>query len=488
MPCRPWSRTSRATSSSGTPGWRPASLMTIGRLTPVTTSTSPCWRNIEAMLVGVPPNMSVIKSTPPPSETRSMARRISFLAASTSSCQPMETAVMCLKFPMMVSAADSSSFATCPCDTMTPATRPAAPSSLTLSGISQLRLSRLEGFSPPARLPLLRLAHVAVDGRRLVAAAAEVARDPVGRHHGAVAAARAADADGDVGLALAPVEREQVVDEFREAPERLAHLVARVEEAHDARVVPRQLAQLRHEVRVRQMSYVKQQINVVRRAVLVAEAVDLHAHPRAAALRAEALDEEAAERVHGVLGGVDDLVGELPDLGHRVALAADGFEQAVAGVGRVRAARLAEAAHERLVRRLEEEDEDAQARGAQLLQTFGELAEEATLADVHDERGALDVRAVVVFGLHETAEGRHQRQRQVVHAEVAEVFERVRRRRHPRAAQPRDDDNVGRALRRRAADALALLPLLSHPPPLRDAGSRRASPRNSRPHCNRAGA
>src|SRR5687768_5403744 len=303
MPCRPWSRTSRATSSSPAPGPWLASLMTIGRLTPVTTSTSPCWRNIEAMLVGVPPNMSVIRSTPPPSLTRSMARRISFLAASTSSCQPMETAVMCLKCPMMVSAAESSSVATCPCETITPATR-RAPSSFALSGISSAPSSL------PFGLPPLRLAHVAVDGRRLVAAAAEVARDGVGGHHRAVAAARAADADGDVGLPLPAVEREQVVYQLGEAPQRLAHLVAVAEVPHHPRVVPREVAQLGDEVRVREVAHVEEEVRVVRAAVLVAEAVDLHAHPGGAALRAEALDEHAAQGVDGVPRGVYDLVGQ----------------------------------------------------------------------------------------------------------------------------------------------------------------------------------
>src|ERR1044072_1410779 len=110
------------------------------------------------------------------------------------------------------------------------------------------------------------------------------------------------------------------------------------------------------------MSHVEEQINIVRRAVLVAEAVDLHAHRGPAALGAETLDEKATERVDCVLGSVDDMVGELAYLGHRAALAADGFEQAVARLRRVRPPRLAEAAHERLVRCLEEEDEDAQPR------------------------------------------------------------------------------------------------------------------------------
>src|SRR5215212_5439243 len=235
MPSRPWSRTRRASSSSDSPPCWLATFMTIGRLTPVTTSTSPSFRNIDAMFVGVPPNMSVIISTPAPSETRSIARRTSFFAASTSSCQPMETAVMWRTWPMIVSAADTNSFATCPCETMTPATR-RAPSPFSFSGIR-----------PP---PPLSLAHVAVYGGGVVAGAAQVSRDGVGDHHGAVAAARAADADGDVGLALALVERQEVVDQLREAAHGLANLVALVEEADDARVVAREVSEFGHEVRV----------------------------------------------------------------------------------------------------------------------------------------------------------------------------------------------------------------------------------------------
>src|SRR5947209_17874493 len=110
------------------------------------------------------------------------------------------------------------------------------------------------------------------------------------------------------------------------------------------------------------MSHVEQKINVMRAAVLVAEAVNLHAHRRAVESGTEALDEQATERVNRVLGSVYDLIGERAQARHRRALAADGLQKAVACVRRVRAARLAEAAHERFVRGLEEEDEDAQAR------------------------------------------------------------------------------------------------------------------------------
>src|SRR5947209_19429040 len=108
-------------------------------------------------------------------------------------------------------------------------------------------------------------------------------------------------------------------------------------------------------MRVRQMPHVEQEINVVRAAVLVAEAVDLNAHRRAVESGAEALDEESAQRVNRVLGSVNDLVCVRAYVRHGGALAAYGFEQTGARVRRVRSSRLAEAAHERLVRRLEEE-------------------------------------------------------------------------------------------------------------------------------------
>ena len=92
-----------------------------------------------------------------------------------------------------------------------------------------------------------------------------------------------------------------------------------------------------------------------------------------------------------MVGGVDDLVGERAHVLHRGAFAADGLGEAVARVRRVRAARLAEAAHERLVRSFEEEDVDVLARRAQLLQARRELFEEAALADVDDEGGALEL-------------------------------------------------------------------------------------------------
>ena len=68
---------------------------------------------------GVPPNMSVSSSTPSSPRTRAIACAISSRASFTSSCQPMETAVNCGRSPTIISAALTSSVASCPCVTTT---------------------------------------------------------------------------------------------------------------------------------------------------------------------------------------------------------------------------------------------------------------------------------------------------------------------------------------------------------------------------------
>src|SRR4030095_10711445 len=94
----------------------------MGRLTPVTTSTFSWPRNVDAMLVGVPPNMSVRMRTPSGVRTRSSALRIIVAAVSTSSCHPRDTAAIPWISPTIISAALSSSIASLPWVTIRPPT------------------------------------------------------------------------------------------------------------------------------------------------------------------------------------------------------------------------------------------------------------------------------------------------------------------------------------------------------------------------------
>src|SRR4051812_4264687 len=80
--------------------------------------------NVIARFDGVPPNMSVSRRTPASPRTRSIACEMSSLASLTSSCHPIETAANRGRSPTIISAALSSSMASCPCvTTTTPITR-----------------------------------------------------------------------------------------------------------------------------------------------------------------------------------------------------------------------------------------------------------------------------------------------------------------------------------------------------------------------------
>ena len=108
----------------------------------------------------------------------------------------------------------------------------------------------------------------------------------------------------------------------------------------------------------------------------------------------------------------------------RLALAPDAVGDRAALGGRMRPARLAEAAHQHVVARLEVDhlERDAGARAAR--RTPGNVVEEAPLAHVDAERDAADVLARALPQLDEARDERH---RQVVDAVEAEVLEHVDR-------------------------------------------------------------
>ena len=139
---RPRSRSGRSRGSvapraAGSVAWRsPASFISIGRFTPVITSTCCAARNGRPRLAGVPPNMSVSTMTPAGRATRVIAAAIASRAVSTSSCQPIETATKPESSPTIISAALTSSVASCPCVTTTTPTSGPRGMSTTVGGSS----------------------------------------------------------------------------------------------------------------------------------------------------------------------------------------------------------------------------------------------------------------------------------------------------------------------------------------------------------------
>src|SRR6266487_4710452 len=93
MDSLPPSRTRCAKSESDSVAAWLDSLITIGRLTPLTISILWSSRNMEAISMGAPPNISVIKRTPLAWLTLSIALSISSRATSALPCQVIEADV-----------------------------------------------------------------------------------------------------------------------------------------------------------------------------------------------------------------------------------------------------------------------------------------------------------------------------------------------------------------------------------------------------------
>src|SRR5215471_18310709 len=98
---------------------RLASLISIGRLTPATTSILARSITEIARLDGVPPNMSVSNTAPSPVSTAAIERRISCRRSSMSSSGPMQTATICVCAPTTCSSAATNSAASRPWVTKT---------------------------------------------------------------------------------------------------------------------------------------------------------------------------------------------------------------------------------------------------------------------------------------------------------------------------------------------------------------------------------
>src|SRR3974390_2304573 len=103
-----------------------ASLISIGRLMPASTSTLGWLMTEIARLDGVPPNMSVRMATPSPVSTRLTASRMFLRHCSTSSSGPMVTASIWRWGPTTCSSAERKSMARRPRGTTT---RPISPNS-----------------------------------------------------------------------------------------------------------------------------------------------------------------------------------------------------------------------------------------------------------------------------------------------------------------------------------------------------------------------
>ena len=137
---------------------------------------------------------------------------------------------------------------------------------------------------------------------------------------------------------------------------------------------------------------------------------------------------------------VDDAVGDLAHVRHRLALGADRVEHVALAAERMAPPALVVAAHERLVARLEEEHFDGVAAALQLVRAHRAGARGTRLRA--RRRRAPRAATSLPRPRDEVGERRDQRGGQVVDAEEAHVLEALDGVALPRPAQPGDDDEA----------------------------------------------
>src|SRR5947208_1279526 len=284
--------------------------------------------------------------------------------------------------------------------------------------------------------PLLFL-QIAVDDVRRVTELVEEPSELFCQRHRAMAAPGAADRDRQIGLALALVAREQELEKALEVLEELSALRIVEDELSHARVAPVEGSEPRDEVRVRQEAHVEDQVGVERDAVLEAERHEQGGEARPRAGRDVVLDEELLESVDGQPRGVDDPVGDLAQVRHRLALGADALENVAIDRQRVAAAGLVVPPDETLLARLEEEDLDGMAARLELVDRVEQVGKVLPLPDVHAQRHPPDRLA---RPRDQISEGWNERRGQVVDTEEAHVLEALDRVALPGAAEPGDED------------------------------------------------
>ena len=161
----------------------------------------------------------------------------------------------------------------------------------------------------------------------------------------------------------------------------------------------------------------------------------------------EAARDEPLQLVHVERRRVDHLVGDRLQIGERAALGGDAVrDRPAVARERVAAARLGVAAHERVVRGVEEEDLDVVPLLPDLLDDARRVREEAALARVDDERDARDLARGVAGELEQLLE---EEDGEVVDAVEPGVLERAQGGRLPRAGHAGEDDDLRTARRSR---------------------------------------
>src|SRR3954453_7451983 len=277
------------------------------------------------------------------------------------------------------------------------------------------------------------------DGHRPEVTLAEPGRQLLADHDRAMESAGAADRDREARLSLLDIG----------GHEQVQHLLERGEELAGDRLAEHVLADLRREpavgaqrldvVGVLHEPHIEHEVGLERDAVLEAEADELDREAIGPLHVAEAREDALAQLAQGEVARVEDDVRLLADPGQHLALLRDRCGDPALVRQRVAMPGLAEAADEDVVARLEEDDHRSDAASLERAAHRPEREGHVAGPDIEHDRRPREASRV---GRDQVREVAQQLAGQVVHDDVSEILEQLRRRRLAAARHPRDDDDL----------------------------------------------
>src|ERR1700674_4189514 len=141
-----------------------------------------------------------------------------------------------------------------------------------------------------------------------ISGAAEVFAHVLGDHDGTVLSAGATEGDGQIAFAFMNVMGEQVDEKSGDARDEFPALRKRAYVLGEARIAPRQRAELGHKVGIGQKAHVKKQVGLLGVTMSESEAYAGHQDAIFRRLLLETLGDVSAKLVNIELGSVDDQV------------------------------------------------------------------------------------------------------------------------------------------------------------------------------------
>ena len=245
----------------------------------------------------------------------------------------------------------------------------------------------------------------------------------LGKGHGPVLTAGAADGYGELAFPLRAVQRDKIVNQAK----KLWHQILRLRELHHIiahrRVHPRLMLELRDIKWIRKAAHIKHQIRTARNPILEPERIDMDLHQLPGIFQKQ-LGDTLPELTDRELGRINDIIGDLAQRTQDLPLGFNGLvNRAVTAIKeRMLAPRLLIPAANGGRIRIDVQDLIRTPEPLEFLKCDKDLAEHITAAHIRHYGHAIGLLPRLK---DELGEGGDQLGRHIVHAKEADILQNI---------------------------------------------------------------